>query len=427
MERSVHDGAPMQLRMSLGRVFAVFFALGSATAHGTADAQTVDDVARRGACSTSGLEGISAQLAEAQRCLRPGAFVRFAPHPGVTLSSSRVHPYLQASARDALHAAAARGSLRINSAFRTLADQYVLYHSGGCGLAARPGQSNHQTGRAVDVGNYSAMRSALEAAGCTWLGSRDPVHFDCPGTDRRSDAVLAFQRLWNVNHPEDRIAEDGAYGPITESRLARTPAAGFARDGCGGEPGCDGDVVVNAECERAACEGGLVCTEEGGARCVDPACPATGTEASCTGEGVRRVCEDGIAREESCPDGCAEGVCVDASDPCAGVTGPRCLDGGTLGVCGEDGLDVTMTCAAGCVGAPGGAACASGGEVVDAGSGADGGVPAGDAALGEGVDGGASGFAPTSVHGGCSAGGAPGGAGLAGMVVLLGLVRRRRG
>jgi MYXO-CTERM domain-containing protein len=44
--------------------------------------------------------------------------------------------------------------------------------------------------------------------------------------------VRAFQRLWNTNNPGDRIGEDGAYGPMTEARLARAPAAGFARNGC---------------------------------------------------------------------------------------------------------------------------------------------------------------------------------------------------
>ncbi|MCA9627736.1 MAG: M15 family metallopeptidase [Myxococcales bacterium] len=201
-----------------------------------AQAQTVADLAARGQCSTAGLDGISEQLAEAQMCLRPDAFVKFTPHAGVTLTSSRIHPYLQASARDALWAAASKTSISINSAFRTLADQYVLYYSGGCGLAAKPGRSNHQSGRAIDVQNYSAAKSALLSAGCTWLGSSDPVHFDCPGSDGRPDAVLAFQKLWNVNHPEDRIDEDGAYGPQTEARLAKTPAAGFAKGACEPDP-----------------------------------------------------------------------------------------------------------------------------------------------------------------------------------------------
>lgn len=215
----------------LARCLAVSLLL-FASATSLASAQTVQTIANRGACSTAGIEGISRQLAEAQMCIRPGAFVRFAPHPNITLSSSRVHPYAQATARDALHRAAARGPLQVNSAFRTLADQYVLYHSGGCGLAARPGQSNHQSGRAVDLQNHSAARSRMEGQGCAWFGSRDPVHFDCPGGDRRSDSILAFQRLWNVNNPSDRIAEDGSYGPQTAARLGRSPAGGFSRGAC---------------------------------------------------------------------------------------------------------------------------------------------------------------------------------------------------
>ncbi|MBX3249071.1 MAG: carboxypeptidase regulatory-like domain-containing protein [Myxococcales bacterium] len=220
----------------LARALLVSLAFLLASIGSRGSAQTVRDIANRGTCSTAGIEGLSRQLAEAQMCLRPGAFVRFAPHPNITLSSSRVHPYAQATARDALHRAAQRGPLQVNSAFRTLADQYVLYHSGGCGLAARPGQSNHQSGRAVDLQNHSAARSRMEGQGCAWFGSRDPVHFDCPGGDRRSDSILAFQRLWNTNHPGDRIAEDGVYGPATESRLGRSPAGGFSRGACDAAP-----------------------------------------------------------------------------------------------------------------------------------------------------------------------------------------------
>jgi len=196
-------------------------------------------------------------------CLRPDAFVTFAPHAGISLSSSGVRPYLQASARDALWAAAAKTPLTINSAFRTLADQYVLYYSGGCGLAAKPGASNHQSGRAVDVNNYSAARSALQAAGCTWLGSKDPVHFDCPGGDGRPDAVLAFQRLWNINNPGDLIDEDADYGPQTEARLAKSPANGFAKGGCKEpEPPVEcagGTAPFFWDCAGAL--GGLTCTQ----------------------------------------------------------------------------------------------------------------------------------------------------------------------
>jgi Synergist-CTERM protein sorting domain-containing protein len=57
----------------------------------------------------------------------------------------------------------------------------------------------------------------------------DPVHFDhLASADIRGKDTLAFQRLWNRNHPGDKIAEDGAYGPQTEARLVQSPATGFA-------------------------------------------------------------------------------------------------------------------------------------------------------------------------------------------------------
>jgi hypothetical protein len=73
----------------------------------------------------------------------------------------------------------------------------------------------------------------MTGAGCVQSHpSNDPVHYDCPGPDMRSASVLVFQRLWNHNHPEDRIAEDGSYGPQTGSRVGRSPAGGFADDLC---------------------------------------------------------------------------------------------------------------------------------------------------------------------------------------------------
>src|SRR5262249_27193003 len=39
--------------------------------------------------------------------------------------------------------------------------------------------------------------------------------------------VRAFQRLWNRNNPGDKIAEDGEWGPQTETRMKKSPASGF--------------------------------------------------------------------------------------------------------------------------------------------------------------------------------------------------------
>jgi uncharacterized protein (TIGR03382 family) len=177
-------------------------------------------------CSTAGTEGISAQLLEEMLCLGEGSMVRV-EHPNIELTSGRVHPYLSPRGRDMLLAAADRGRIQINSAFRTLAEQYVLYR--GCSVAATPGRSNHETGRAIDVNNYGTVGGILTSEGFTHpLPDSDPVHYEAPGDDLRSLSVRAFQRLWNANNPGDRIAEDGVMGPMTMSRLERAPAEGFA-------------------------------------------------------------------------------------------------------------------------------------------------------------------------------------------------------
>ncbi|HEY8427836.1 MAG TPA: thrombospondin type 3 repeat-containing protein [Sandaracinaceae bacterium] len=215
-------------------------------------AQTVGQIARRGVCSTAGVEGISRQLVQTQLCMAPSQFVEVR-HSRIRRTSSRVHLLMTRPARRALVRAAKRQTLYVNSAFRPVSEQYVLRHSGACAAAALPGSSNHQSGRAVDLSNWSSARSVMASVGCRWLGSFDAVHFDCPGPDLRRWSVRAFQRLWNVNHPRDRIAEDGIYGPATAHRLARSPARGFRRTPCDR----DGDGISNSRdnCPREANRG----------------------------------------------------------------------------------------------------------------------------------------------------------------------------
>ncbi len=225
-------GSRVERRLSM---LALLLALAPLTAR----AQTVDNVvaSHSGGCTTAGVEGLSDQLVRSQICANPGAFLELTPYPNISVTSSRVHALGTSATVTALHHAADHHALSVNSAFRTLVEQYLLYKEGGCGLAAVPGNSNHESGRAVDLQNYSAALSAMTAAGCTHpYPSSDPVHFDCPGTDMRAASVLTFQRLWNANHPEDRIAEDGAYGPQTGARLGRSPAGGFAMDLCAPPP-----------------------------------------------------------------------------------------------------------------------------------------------------------------------------------------------
>lgn len=201
-----------------------------------ASAQTVEEAAdaRAGECSSEGVEGLSAQLVETHRCRFPRAFLPFAPHPQITLSSDRVHPLADPQAQPAIVRAAENQPLTVTSAFRTVVEQLVLQVRGGCGLVARPGSSQHQGARAIDVANYNEARDALEAEGCIQtLPEADPVHFECPGVDSRNLAVLVFQQLWNYNVVSDSLDEDGIYGPQTEARLRQSPAAGFPGTPCG--------------------------------------------------------------------------------------------------------------------------------------------------------------------------------------------------
>ena len=188
-------------------------------------------------CSTTSVKGLSQQLVDEINCLSPGTLSSIASIKGLSLGSA-VFPYLQTPAATALSkAVSARGTtMTMNSALRTLPQQYLLYEwylQGRCGigLAASPGNSNHESGLAVDIEDNTGWNSYMSARGWKWFGSADPVHFDyvSGGVDLRGPSVLAFQKLWNENNPNDTIAEDGDYGPDTEKRIVKSPIGGFAK------------------------------------------------------------------------------------------------------------------------------------------------------------------------------------------------------
>ena len=212
--------------------------LGEATA-----ALTVSEAVTAG-CATAQVLGLSLQIVARGNCIAPGAYVFVPDAANVTFGGS-VLRYLEAPARDALSTALESDpglSMQVNSLLRTVAQQFLLYSwylAGQCGigLAAVPGGSNHETGLAIDLSPSDSWRPTMTAAGFSWLGASDPVHFDYAGADAvdyRGVDVLAFQQLWNENHPDDPIAEDGDYGPQTEARLTLSPADGFpVATGCG--------------------------------------------------------------------------------------------------------------------------------------------------------------------------------------------------
>mmetsp|Transcript_23648 Transcript_23648/g.39553 ORF Transcript_23648/g.39553 Transcript_23648/m.39553 type:complete len:166 (+) Transcript_23648:204-701(+) len=143
---------------------------------------------------------------------------------------------LQTSAANALKDAAQSKNdyITLTSAVRSSAQQYLLYNwylNGVCGigLAATPGTSNHEGGRAIDTSYYNYWLSTLAAYG--WVHSypsSDPVHFDyTKAADIARENLVAFQRLWNRNNPNSQIAEDGVYGPDSANALYNSPCDGW--------------------------------------------------------------------------------------------------------------------------------------------------------------------------------------------------------
>lgn len=188
-------------------------------------------------CSTASVKKLSQQIIAESRCMNGDAFVAIGSHSNLTVGSA-VFAYIEKPARDKLSAALKANpgkSMTLNSALRTVAQQYLLYRwyqTGRCGisLAAKPGASNHETGLALDVSQYSTWKPILSNYGFKWLGSNDPWHFDyvdAGAVSYKGLDVKAFQRLWNRNNPNDKIATDGVWGPNTEARMKKAPAGGF--------------------------------------------------------------------------------------------------------------------------------------------------------------------------------------------------------
>lgn len=188
-------------------------------------------------CSTAVANGLSQQIIDEMNLISPNVLVRF-DNLNVRLGAA-VWPFLQISAQIALEKAIQeRGTMmKINSAYRTIAQQLILFNHAKRGrcritLAAPPGGSHHQSGLALDINDAQGWKPFLERYGWDWFGKEDPVHFDFLGSgtkDIRSLAILAFQKLWNKNNPQDRILEDGIYGPQVQRCLNQSPINGFGK------------------------------------------------------------------------------------------------------------------------------------------------------------------------------------------------------
>lgn len=184
--------------------------------------------------STAVVNALSQQLIHQINLVSPNTLVSY-DDLNVDLSDA-AFPLVQPPAKEALRRAiAARGiTMVVNSSYRTIAQQMLLYNwYKDRSPVAFPGSSNHQSGLALDIEDPRGWEPYLIDQGWYPLAG-DPPHFDYVGggtQDIRSVAILAFQKLWNKNHPNQQITEDGIYciGGETESALNSSPAMGFSK------------------------------------------------------------------------------------------------------------------------------------------------------------------------------------------------------
>lgn len=186
-------------------------------------------------CSTGQIAGLNQQVIVEILKMRPNLLTKI-DHKLIDCTGAQNNPYLQTNAYiNLVRAVEERGTrMLINSCLRTNMQQYMLrrqYENNQCGImaAARPGQSNHNSGLAIDIEDASGWRPYLERHLWYWIGSFDPMHFDFSGGGDNLAYYqnLAFQKLWNKHNPTLKITEDGAWGDRTASCVARSPAEGF--------------------------------------------------------------------------------------------------------------------------------------------------------------------------------------------------------
>jgi N-acetylmuramoyl-L-alanine amidase len=187
-------------------------------------------------CETSSVKGLDVQLLYQINLAKPGLLVRIDDIPDLILGSS-VHPWVQGGVRKCLiNALKARAGVKmtINSAYRTIVGQQLLrshYENKRCNIvaAAPPGKSNHNNASAIDIEDADGWKDALSKNGFKKLGDFDPMHYDCTIgiVDMMPVSVAAFQQLWNLANPNDKLAIDGDMGQLTTNRLKNAPIEGF--------------------------------------------------------------------------------------------------------------------------------------------------------------------------------------------------------
>lgn len=199
------------------------------------------------ACDTGLIRGLSLQIIAVLNSIASNVLVDFTDIEGVVAVGDQNNPFLQAAAKNSLKVAVterrkAEGNavkLTVNSAYRTVAQQYLLnlqfeQVADRCRIqaVAPPGFSNHESGLALDIEDRIGWEPYLERHSYVWFGPRDKPHFDyrffaATRDDIGTLGIRAFQILWNKYNPTDQIKVDGDFGPQTEGRLRESLAEGF--------------------------------------------------------------------------------------------------------------------------------------------------------------------------------------------------------
>ena len=194
-------------------------------------------------CSTAGLRPLNEQIVEvllsSVNTNNETNLVRCDDIPRLRVIGNSTIALLQPAARESLQEVIAREGrqLKLIHAYRTIAQQFVLLQwkiRGRCNITAarRPGTSDHERAIAIDIDDFSVWREALERNGWDWAGPGDRGHFSFrgPGVSPKvlTESVRSFQKLWNLNNPDDLIDEDGVFGDIEIGpRLLLSPIEGF--------------------------------------------------------------------------------------------------------------------------------------------------------------------------------------------------------
>lgn len=158
-----------------------------------------------------------------------------------------------AAAFNRMHAAARQEGieLRVNSAFRTMAEQealYAAYLNGTGNLAARPGYSNHQGGIAADISvgstsssTYQWLKRNASRFGFVRTVSSEPWHWEYRPGGEGAIALEFEEELFEASQPTLRR---GSRGDAVRDLQQRLLGAGFNPgpvDGIFGQ-GTDGAV-----------------------------------------------------------------------------------------------------------------------------------------------------------------------------------------